>query len=350
MQNLPLTNGPVHFAGHISLEQTDTGVRPWRLSHKDVPLYYQPGLIGRASAPSGVRLNLISDTNTLTMIASHAPFNYDMPAEEHMKMDLLVDGKFHQRIKQPTPVDTPFEFTFTDIPAGEHRLEVWLDVFHPIKVQSISIDDNATAKPFNDTRPKWLVYGSSITHCRAAHGPSETWPALVANKFNLNLTTLGVGGNCHLDPMLLRDMRCQPADLISTCVGINIYGGGTFSDRTFIPHVIGMIKTLREGHPLTPLMVVSPISSPPREAEKNAVGMTLDDYRQQVKKAVQIVQTHDNDQHLFYHDGLELFGHDKAHHMPDLLHPNGDGIHVLADHYAAQIMPILLEDLKVKSA
>ncbi|HAI14492.1 MAG TPA: GDSL family lipase, partial [Phycisphaerales bacterium] len=137
-----------------------------------------------------------------------------------------------------------------------------------------------------------------------------------------------------------------PTDLISTCVGINIYGGSTFNDRTFIPHVIGMIKTLREGHPLTPLMVVSPISSPPRESEKNAVGMTLNDYRQQVKQTVQLVQQHDNDQHLFYHDGIQLFGSDLAHHMPDLLHPNGDGIHVLAKNYAKQIMPTLLNDLK----
>ena len=103
---------------------------------------------------------------------------------------------------------------------------------------------------------------------------------------------------------------------------------------------------LRQGHPQTPLVVVSPISTPPREEAKNAADMTLDDYRKQVKEAVQVVQQHDKDQHLFYHDGLQLFGPDLAHHMPDLLHPNGDGIHVLAENYAKQIMPMLLDDLK----
>lgn len=345
MKNLPLTNGPLSFAGHISLEKTASGIRPWRLTFADLPLYHQPGLISRAAAPSGVRLNLISDTNTLQMTATHTPYNNEELAEKIWKMDLLVDGQFHQRVTQPNDAGKETLFTFTDLPAGEHRLEIWLDVFHHIEVQAVAIDDNATVKPFNDTRPKWLVYGSSITHCRQAHGPTETWPALVARKYNLNLTSLGVGGNCHLDPMVLRDMRGQPADLISTCVGINIYGGGSFNNRTFIPHVIGMIKTIREGHPLTPLMVVSPICSPPREQTPNAVDMTLDQYRQQVREAVEVVQKHDNDKHLFYYDGMQLFGHDLAHHMPDLLHPNGDGIHVLAENYATQIMPTLIKDL-----
>jgi hypothetical protein len=346
MKQLPLHNGPLHFAGQISLEQTSRGIRPWRLTFKDLPLYQHQGLIGRTACPSGVRLNVISDTNTLQMTAVHTPYNDEVPAETVWKMDLLVDGKFHQRDTQPNDAGKETTFTFTDIPQGEHRLEVWLDVFHCVEVLSVAIDDNATAKPFNDTRPKWLVYGSSITHCRQAHGPSETWPSLVAQQFDLNLTSLGFGGNCHIDPMILRDMRGQPADLISTCVGINIMGGVSFNQRTFIPAVIGMIKTLREGHPVTPLVVVSPICSPPREETPNPVGMTLSDYRNQVREAVELVQSHDKDEHLFYHDGLELFGPDMAHHMPDLLHPNGDGIHVLAQHYADQIMPKLLNDLK----
>lgn len=349
MQNIPLINGPLNFSGQISLENTENGIRPWRLNFSDLPLYHNANLIGRASAPSGVRGHVISDTSSLTFTVRDSPYNADMPVEEQWKMDLLVDGKFHQRITKPNALDKDYIFTFTDIPQGEHRLEVWLDVFHPAEILSVAIDDGATAKAFNDSRPKWLVYGSSITHCRAAHGPSETWPALVAQQYGLNLTSLGYGGNCHLDPMILRDMRDQPADLISTCVGINIQGSGSFNERSFIPHVIGMIKTLRESHPLTPLMVVSPISSPPREDVPNAAGLSLSDYRQQVRQAVELVQQHDKDEHLFYHDGLELFGPDLAHHMPDLLHPDGDGIHVLAKNYAQQVMPTLMDDLKKES-
>jgi hypothetical protein len=93
-------------------------------------------------------------------------------------------------------------------------------------------------------------------------------------------------------------------------------------------------------------MIISPISSPPREDVPNAVDMSLSDYRNQVKIAVETVQKHDNDQHLFYFDGLELFGPDKVNHMPDQLHPDGDGIHLLGKSFAEKIMPTLLGDLK----
>ena len=344
MQQISLIHGPLNCAGHISLEKTQHGIRPWRLKHSDLPLYHQ-ALRGRASSPSGTRLNLLSDTSCLTVDAVPVAMEDIGILNETWKMDLLVNGHLHQRVVADKVIDQSSTFKFTDIPTGEHRLEVWLDVGQAVEIRQVRIDDNATAKAFNDTRPKWLVYGSSITHCGAAHGPSETWPALVANEQGLNLTSLGFGGNCHLDPMVLRDMRGQPADLISTCVGINIQASDSFSDRSFIPHVIGMIKTLREGHPLTPLMVVSPICSPPREDVPNSVGMSLSDYRQQVRIAVQTVQQHDNDKHLYYHDGLEIFGPQQAHHMPDELHPDGDGIHVLAKHYHKQVIPQLISDL-----
>ncbi|MBL4702150.1 MAG: hypothetical protein JKX85_12930 [Phycisphaeraceae bacterium] len=345
MKQIPLSHGLLNFAGHISLEKTEHGIRPWRLKHSDLPLYHSQGLQGRASSPSGVRMNLLSDTNCLTVDAVPVVMLGPATRSEAWKMDLLVDGQLHQRVVTDNVIDQSNTFKFTDIPAGEHRLEIWLDVFQAVEIRQVSIDDNATAKSFNDTRPKWLVYGSSITHCGAAHGPSETWPALVDNEHGLNLTSLGFGGNCHLDPMVLRDMRGQPADIISTCVGINIQGGGSFSERSFIPHVIGMIKTLREGHPVTPLMVVSPISSPPREDVPNNVGMSLSDCRKQVRIAVQTVVQHDGDKHLYYHDGLELFGPQQAHHMPDELHPDGDGIHMLAKHYSEQVIPQLISDL-----
>ncbi|MFG0249119.1 MAG: SGNH/GDSL hydrolase family protein [Phycisphaeraceae bacterium JB051] len=346
MQNLPLQNGPLQFAGQISLEKSDDGIRPWRLRFDDLPLYHNGGLIGRASAPAGVRMNLISDTTRLTVTATHKPYTDEVNMDEWFRMDLTVDGKFHQRVKLPNEIGKVGEFKFIDIPQGEHRLEIWLDQFHPTKVQSVSIDDNATAKPFNDTRTKWLTYGSSITHGRQAHGPTEVWPALVAAACDLNVTSLGFGGQCHLDPMVLSDIRGCSADIISACVGINIQGSCSYNQRSFTPNVIGMIKTIREGHPVTPLMIISPISSPPREDVPNAVDMSLSDYRDQVKIAVETVQKHDNDKHLFYFDGLELFGPVMVNLMPDQLHPDGVVIHLLGKSFAEKIMPTLLGDLK----
>ncbi len=334
-QSLPLLDGPVTFAGAVSLQTSEQGVQPWRLDYRQLALY-EPMFRGRGVAVSGVRLTLVSDTSTL-LIEADSPLSENCFEAPEWTFDLLVDGKLHQRIAQPVTQGT---FQFTDIPAGEHRLEVYLDLARPVRVSQVLIDAGASARRFDDPRPRWMVYGSSITHCRGAHGPSESWPALVARQFDLNLLGMGFGGNCHLEPMVCRTLRDQPADLISTCVGINVQGQGSLNARTFRAAVIGMVLTIRDTHPTQPFVVVSPICSPPRETTGNIAGLTLPDYRKMVRDAVEALRSQ-GDANLHYVDGLELFGADFAHHMPDQLHPDADGMHVLAQRYAKLVMPHL---------
>jgi hypothetical protein len=52
-----------------------------------------------------------------------------------------------------------------------------------------------------------------------------------------DLTCLGYGGQRHLDPLIACTIRDRYADLISMCVGINIYGQGSLNVRTFLPAV-----------------------------------------------------------------------------------------------------------------
>jgi len=338
MQSLPLTDGPVRFAGAVDLDITSDGVQPWRLPLADHDLY-EPTLRGRLVGPAGVRLTWVSDTSTVK--ASFTSPAYETQLERgNWTFDLLVDGKLHDRVSGDRETDKSLDVTFSSLPDGEHLLELYLDMMHPVQVTKLEIDAGATAKPWEDDRPKWVVYGSSITHCGAAAGPSETWPAIVANTLGLNLTCLGVGGNCHADPMMGRLIRDLPADYISMCLGINIMGGATLNGRTLRAAVIGLIKTIRDRHTDAPMVVVSPISNPPREETPNAVEMTLVRIRDLVEDGVQVIQAA-GDENLFYQDGLELFGPDLVHHMPDQLHPDAEGYRVLAQRYADIVMPKL---------
>jgi lysophospholipase L1-like esterase len=139
---------------------------------------------------------------------------------------------------------------------------------------------------------------------------------------------------------MARLIRDQPADCISLCLGINVVGQASLNLRTFRAAVIGVILTIRDGHPTTPMAVVSPIYSPPRETEPNRAGMTLPHAREQVQDAVAALRRR-GDGNLHYISGLDLFGPDEAGYMPDQLHPNTDGNAVLAEHYAAMVMPLL---------
>ncbi|MEV7468866.1 hypothetical protein AB0O20_20510 [Streptomyces kronopolitis] len=79
-----------------------------------------------------------------------------------------------------------------------------------------------------------------------------------------------------LDPYVARTIRDMPADLISLKVGINIVALATFRLRTFGPAVHGFLDTVRDGHPDTPLLLMSPVSSPALDAPPGPTTMGPD--------------------------------------------------------------------------
>ena len=112
-----------------------------------------------------------------------------------------------------------------------------------------------------------------------------------------------------MDPMVGRMIRDLPADYIGLKIGINMMGAASASDRTFRALAIGLIQTIRDGHPNTPLALVSPICHPPNETTQSAAGMTLQLMRQRLAEACDVLRTH-GDANLHYVDGLSVMGPD----------------------------------------
>ena len=110
-------------------------------------------------------------------------------------------------------------------------------------------------------------------------------------------------------------------------------GGASLSERTFRPAIIGFVIILREKHPDIPIVVRSPIVSPPREDTPNAVGLTLKMMRHEVQAAVETLQAH-GDGHLHHVDGLRVLGAEHIHLLPDGLHPNAEGYKVMGRNTA----------------
>lgn len=333
-QRLPLSSGPINIEGSVSLEETDHGVHPWRVPVVERALF-EPSVVNKASMPAGVRLALVSDTGALTLGVRRAP---DVEEDPPWVFDLVVNGQLHQRV---APAADSEAICFSDLPTGENRLELFLpSQYVPLTLSALHIDAGASAKEWVDSRRRVVFYGSSITHCRHAAGPSETWPAIVARDFDLHLTSLGYGGDCHMDPMVGRMIRDLPADAIGLKLGINMMGAASASDRTFRALAIGLIKTIRDGHPTTPVAVVSAICHPPNEKTPNASGMTLELMRERLAEAVDVLRELGDD-HLHYVNGLDLMGPEDVHLYEDGIHPSAEGYRFLAEAYGRVVMPIL---------
>ena len=110
-----------------------------------------------------------------------------------------------------------------------------------------------------------MHHGSSISHGSNAASPTGTWPAQAALRAGVDLVNLGLGGSALLDPFVARTIRDTAADLISVKIGINLVNVDLMRMRAFTPAVHGFLDTIRDGHPDTPLLVVSPLFCPIHE-------------------------------------------------------------------------------------
>lgn len=323
MRSVQLTDD--FFHGAVSLEWKEDGVKPWRLPYKDYELFPPDGIGKKAEICAGVRLRLRTDSDIVILVFT--------PLEEDARMDCLVNGD-HVLMAEVGQGKT--EATFAMLPEGLSELEIFLPQNIGMTLTEILLSSGSSAEPWPDTRPRWITYGSSITQCVGATSPSRTWPAIVARKLGLNLTCLGYSGNCNLELMVARMIRDLPADIISLCVGINIYGSATLSPRVFKPALIGMLETIREKHAGTPLVVVSPIYATERETTKNSLGFTLPAMRLDVQETVELLQRR-GDRNIRYLNGLHLFGPEDSVYLSDGLHPNSKGYKRIGERFAGLI-------------
>ncbi|WP_129665694.1 SGNH/GDSL hydrolase family protein [Phytoactinopolyspora endophytica] len=312
----------LRWAGAITVEHTPHWSRAWRVPHERLDLFPGDGLRNRAAAAAGVRICFATDSTTIAgrIVPGDAP-------NELSPIDLVVDGS----ATATTAVIHDDRFAFTGLPATRKNVELWLPQFGEFRLQHLSLDAGATVQAARPAvAPKLITYGSSITHCRAAASPTRTWPAILARTLGVDLTCLGYGGQAHLDPMIARMIRDLPADIITTCFGINVYGGGTFNTRSFLPAVLGFLTTIRDGHPDIPILVISPIYSPGREDQPGASGMTLKEIRDHVKDAVHLLH-HCGDPDIHLLNGLDVLGPEHRDRLFDNLHPDAHGYELMAD-------------------
>src|SRR5690606_30861405 len=83
------------------------------------------------------------------------------------------------------------QVAFSELPRREKRIEIYLSQCAPVRIASLRVPDHASFEVPEDPRPRWIAYGSSITQCKHAASPAQTWPALVARRRAYNLTCLG---------------------------------------------------------------------------------------------------------------------------------------------------------------
>ncbi|GGX85372.1 GDSL-type esterase/lipase family protein [Streptomyces minutiscleroticus] len=364
--------------GALDLERTEHGVLPHRLPARARAQCADGQLAMAEAQPSGVRVAFRTRATVVELDTLPTKQVYKgAPPRPDGVYDLLVDGRPAGRAHadgggvmtvdmatgtsetRPGPVAT---VRFEGLSAEAKDVEVWLP--HNEITQLVALRTDAPVEAVPDRgRRVWLHHGSSISHGSNAESPATTWPALAASLGGVELVNLGLGGSALLDPFTARALRDTPADLISVKIGINLVNADLMRLRAFGPAVHGFLDTVREGHPVTPLLVVSPILCPIHEdtpgpsvpdfsrlgagrllfeaagdpAETAAGKLTLTVVREELSRIVE--RRAAEDPHLYYLDGRELYGEaDSAGlPLPDRIHPDAATHRLMGERFAERV-------------
>lgn len=313
-----------------------------------------------------MRLSLVTDSTSVVVDVEQlnlAPID-GLPFYPPL-YDLVVDGELVQTVEQPLGAiyDATLDATvaegpgavveFLGLPSGLKRVEVWFPARSRVCVRRVRVDPGASCSRGDEAGPRWVVHGSSITHCGEALSPSRTWPALAARLSGAHLTSLGFGGNCLLEQWAARTIRDLPADRIVLELGVNVWNFAAMRERAFVPAVHGFLDTVRDGHPDTLITVVSPILCPPGEdtpgpsvllpegvwaaqppTDDSPGSLSIGRIRKLLEEAVAMRQGQ-GEKRIEYLDGRVLLGPEDVALLPDLLHPSGEGYVVMGERFAA---------------
>lgn len=373
MTTIPISEALI--TGIAELEKTERGLRPHRLPAWVGHQFPDAQLQAMEAQPSGGRIAFRSRATRIELVSHSLRVTYEGADRPRGRIDLTIDGTLratdHLIGGDSNHVDVlagtnelrtgaSHLTVFSDLGDGDKDVELWLP--HNEAVDLISLATDAPVTPSVQRGPTWIHYGSSISQGSNAAGPTDIWPVVAARAGGLQLRNLGFGGSALLDPFVARVIRDAPADIISLKIGINIVNLDSMRLRSFVPALHGFLDTIREGHPITPILLVSPIfcgihentpgpgsldattlgtaqvrfTATGHEGDTSSGRLTL----RVIRQAIGAVVARRQDAELHCVNGLDLYGAEDAERLPlpDGLHPDTESHELIGQRFAPRLV------------
>ncbi|MBV8161146.1 MAG: GDSL family lipase [Acidimicrobiia bacterium] len=182
-------------------------------------------------------------------------------------------------------------------------------------------------EPAPADQPRWIAYGDSVAEGWVASGPALAWPAVAGRRFGLDVVNMGYAGAARGELASAEQIAGLDADVISITHGTNCWTRTPHSVDMMRAAVAAFIDVVRQGHPETPIVVVSPVLRPDAEQTPNRLGATLRDLRAAMEAAAA-------QRDVVLIPGGDLIG---ADHLADGIHPDDEGHRILAEVIGAAV-------------
>ena len=232
-----------------------------------------------------------------------------------------------------------------DVPNDEgiNYFEITLPVMNNLAFVGIELSDGSDLTDFQQEEKKFYVaYGNSITHGVGQFGTHQTYPYLLAKKFNWKLYNVAVGGGKTSAAIgaMLRD-NFPKIDFITMLIGYNDYNSQGIDTITYKQRYAQTLDFIRENHCETKIFCITPTFT--LRTHSSTSGLPISDFRIALENLIN-QRIAEGDSNLYLIKGDEITSYANLHDSTtsnDPVHFTIEGAAMFADSLAKKITEIL---------
>lgn len=301
----------------------------------------RPPVWNLAQSPSGGRIRFRTNSTIFAIRLEYPspPDMENMHAFGQTGVDLYLDGYYRgsavaQKDSAPGKVMEHLYVDLTKQPRKEREVVLYLSLYKPVKVLAIGLDREARIdkpSPFSVARPM-VFYGTSITQGGCASRPGMDYQAILARQLNLDYVNLGFSGNGLGEPELARAVAEIDASMF-----VLDFAQNNPTVASLRQNYEPFLDTVREKHPGTPVLVITPIGN---ARETLSLEKTRIELQRELIRGIASRHIAAGDQYLQVVEGTDLLGFDRMDGVVDGVHPNDLGFWWMAEGLAPRVKKI----------
>jgi lysophospholipase L1-like esterase len=252
-------------------------------------------------------------------------------------VDLYIDGVYRNTAiagKDSKPGMPQEHSYYKGQPRQERDITLYLPLYSPVKVLGIGVEAEADIrrpKPFPVSKPV-VFYGTSITQGGCASRPGMSYQAMLGRMLDLDFVNLGFSGNGKGEPEMARTVA-----EIDAAYFVLDFAQNNQTVESLAQVYAPFVETIRTKHPLTPILVITPIYS---ATESWGPNERLDKMRELIR-GVAASRIASGDRNIQIVEGTDLLGPSRGDGLVDGTHPNDLGFEWMAEGLAERISKVL---------
>ena len=332
---MPVTSAKIEIAG-LPWFQENHG-EFWRLPVRSQDSFPKE-VWNLAHDPTGGRIRFRTDSSSIAIRLEwpHPPGMRNMHFFGQSGVDLYVRNTYWGTAvpDKDAAAGKVYEHVyFKGQPRVMRDITIYLSLYSPVKVLEIGLDKDAaveSAAPYAVPAPV-VFYGTSITQGGCASRAGMSYQAILGRRLNLNHVNLGFSGNGKGEAAVARAVAEIDASVFVLDFAQN--NGSVESLAEVYDPFIGI---LRERHPDTPIVAITPIY-----AASETTGNRRNEQMRSLIRSVVSKRIAAGDAHLQLVEGTDLLGPSRVDGLVDGTHPNDLGFEWMADGLAERLRKIL---------